>query len=188
MDSRQRFLETTAKLVRERGFAATSVGDIVAESGAPKGSLYFHFPKGKDQLVAEALRYAGTTTCTLMQAALQSAKGPQSGLETIMTLLAADLEGSGFSAGCPIGNVAAEAPDAEQVRECVGEVFATWEDVVKASLERAGVKRKRAGELATFVLSVVEGALVLAKAKRSLLPLENAKRELARVLKAEGAA
>ncbi|HEX7666206.1 MAG TPA: TetR/AcrR family transcriptional regulator [Polyangiaceae bacterium] len=179
-------METTAKLVRTRGFAATSMGDIVTESGAPKGSLYFHFPEGKDQLVAEALQHAGTATCSLMQAALANTKGPRHGLETIMTLLAADLEGSEFTAGCPIGNVAAEAPDAEKTRAVVGDVFVAWEDVVKASLEKAGLKRKRAGELATFVLAVVEGALVLAKAKRSLLPLENAKRELAKVLASEG--
>lgn len=186
MDSRERFLEATAKLVRARGFAATSMGDIVQESGAPKGSLYFHFPEGKDQLVAQALERAGVHTCEIMKAAL-AAKGSRSGLDAVMELLGADLERSGFTAGCPIGNVAAEAPDAEQTRAVVGAVFGTWEEVVRSALENAGIKKKRAGELATFVLSVVEGALVLAKAKKSLAPLENAKRELARILKAEGA-
>jgi TetR/AcrR family transcriptional repressor of lmrAB and yxaGH operons len=183
-DSRRRFLETTARLLRERGYSATSMGDVVAESGAPKGSLYFHFPNGKDQLVAEAMGNAGAETCALMKMALAS--GPaRVGLDAIFTFLGDELEGSDFRVGCPIGTVAAEAPDAPRVREKVREVFETWESVIAARLVQSGVKKKRAADLSTFILSIVEGALVLAKAKKSVVPLETAKREIARILRAE---
>lgn len=182
--SRARFVETTARLLRERGYSATSMGDVVAESGAPKGSLYFHFPGGKDELVAEAMGSAGADTCALMKMALSAGPARQ-GLDAIFSFLGGELEGSDFRVGCPIGTVAAEAPDAPRVREKVGEVFETWESVIEARLIQAGVKKKRAAELAIFILSVVEGALVLAKAKKSTLPLETARREIARILRAE---
>ncbi len=160
------------------------MGDVVAESGAPKGSLYFHFPDGKDQLVAEAMGNAGAETCALMKMALAS--GPaRAGLDAIFSFLGSDLEGSDFRVGCPIGTVAAEAPDAPRVRDKVGEVFDAWESVIAARLVQSGVKRKRAAELSTFILSVVEGALVLAKAKKNTAPLETAKREIARILRVE---
>ncbi|WP_394850455.1 TetR/AcrR family transcriptional regulator [Pendulispora brunnea] len=185
-DSRRRFLETTARLLRERGFAATGMADVVAESGAPKGSLYFHFPGGKEELFAAAIAHSGEQTCAGMKAALEGNKTTQRGLEAIMAYLAASLEGSDFRAGCPVGTVAAEAPDAPQVREGVARVFTNWHDIVKARLVEAGLKPRRAGELAEFILAVIEGAIVLAKARKSTEPVETAKRELARILRNEG--
>ncbi len=91
--SRARFVETTARLLRERGYSATSMGDVVAESGAPKGSLYFHFPGGKDELVAEAMGSAGADTCALMKMALSAGPARQ-GLDAIFSFLGGELEGS----------------------------------------------------------------------------------------------
>jgi len=185
-DSRRRFLETTARLLRERGFAATGMADVVAESGAPKGSLYFHFPGGKEELFAAAIAHAGGETCDGMKAVLDANENAQRGLDAIWGFLASELESSDFRAGCPIGTVAAEAPDAPQVRDGVARVFSDWHAVIKARLVRAGLRPRRASELAEFFLAVVEGAIVLAKARKSTAPLENAKREIARVLRHEG--
>jgi TetR/AcrR family transcriptional repressor of lmrAB and yxaGH operons len=184
-DSRQRFIETTARLLRERGFAATGMADIVAESGAPKGSLYFHFPGGKEELVAAAIAHAGGTMCDAMSAALASAKTAREGLEMVVGFLSMELAASDFRAGCPVGNIAAEAPDAPVVRDRIADAFAGWHAVVKARLERAGARARRADELASFFLVIVEGAILMAKAQRSLAPLENATREIARVLRNE---
>src|ERR1700690_3670040 len=87
VDSRTRFLETTARLLRERGYSATSMGDVVAASGAPKGSLYFHFPGGKDELVAEAIGASGAETCEAMRLALAGG-GTRQGLDAIFSFLA----------------------------------------------------------------------------------------------------
>jgi TetR/AcrR family transcriptional repressor of lmrAB and yxaGH operons len=184
--SRQRFIETTARLVRERGFAATGMADVVTESGAPKGSLYFHFPDGKDELVAAALAHSGGELCEAMKLALDTAKTVPQGLDAVVGFLASELSRSGYRAGCPVGTVAAEAPDAPRVRVEVDRVFGNWQEVIKTRLVEAGAKPRRARELADFVLSVIEGAIVLVKARRTLEPLENAKRELTRMLRNEG--
>ncbi len=185
-DSKDRFLDATARLLRERGFAATGISDVVAASGAPKGSLYFLFPGGKEQLVAEALERAGRETCELMKLALASNKRTRAGLHAILDFLAAELEASDYRVGCPLGTVAAEAPEAPQVMDQIGRGISQWHDVVKSHLSKAGAKSRRADELAELFLAIVEGALLLAKARKSTRSLEIAKAEIARILDAEG--
>src|SRR5258708_1534703 len=102
-DSKDRFLDATARLLRERGFAATGISDVVAASGAPKGSLYFLFPGGKEQLVAEALERASHDTCELMKLALASNKRTRAGLHAVLDFLAQELESSDYRVGCPLG-------------------------------------------------------------------------------------
>src|SRR3989440_11061505 len=69
-DSRQRMIETAALVMRERGVEATSFSEVLARSGAPRGSIYHHFPGGKAQLIEEATRYAGEFTATGLATAL----------------------------------------------------------------------------------------------------------------------
>ncbi|CAN5401356.1 TetR/AcrR family transcriptional regulator [soil metagenome] len=185
-DSKDRFLDATARLLRERGFAATGIADVVAASGAPKGSLYFLFPGGKEQLVAEALARSGAQTCMLMKAALDGEKSARAGLDVIVEFLGAELESSGFRVGCPVGTVAAEAPEAPMVRDQVEHAIVLWHDAVKERLVAAGAKPRRADDLAELFLAIVEGAIVLAKARRTLRPLEVARKEIARLLQTEG--
>lgn len=184
--TREKFLRTTAQLLRERGVASTGMLDVVAASGAPKGSLYFHFPGGKEQLVSEALQQTGAETCELMKMALDASKSAKTGLENIFQFLSAELVGSGFVVGCPMGTVAAEAPNLPQVRDRLGEIVVAWHAVIKARLVKAGAKPARADDLAELFLSIVEGAIVVAKARRSTRSLEVARKEIARLLKNEG--
>jgi TetR/AcrR family transcriptional repressor of lmrAB and yxaGH operons len=185
-DSKDRFLDATARLVRERGYAATGIADVVTASGAPKGSLYFLFPGGKEQLVAESLARAGALTCELMRAALTNSKTAHAGLELIFGALTSELESSDFRVGCPVATVAAEAPDAPLVREEVSRAMTSWHAVIRERLVTAGARPKRADDLAELLLSIVEGALLLAKARKSTRPLEVARREMVKILKTEG--
>ncbi|MGH7284427.1 MAG: TetR/AcrR family transcriptional regulator [Polyangiaceae bacterium] len=185
-DTRERFLRATARLVRERGVASTGMLDVVAASGAPKGSLYFHFPGGKEQLIAEALQQTGNETCTLMKMALDSSKTAKVGLENIFAFLGSELESSNFTVGCPMGTVAAEAPALPRVRDELRAIVSGWHAVIKSRLIAAGAKPARADDLAELFLSIVEGAIVVAKARRSKRSLEVARKEIARLLKTEG--
>ena len=75
-DTRTRMLETTARLLQHRGYFGTALSDILAASGAPRGSLYFHFPGGKDQLVIEATRLAVEETSAFLRETLGAARTP----------------------------------------------------------------------------------------------------------------
>ena len=185
-DSRQRFVEATAELLREKGFSATGLSDVISKSGAPKGSLYFHFPGGKDELFEAAIEESSSRTCEAMRAALGAAPTIQAGVELVIEFLSSELERSDFRSGCPLATVAAEAPaDAPRVQSSVKSGFESYHAALAERLARGGVRKQRAGQLSDFVLASIEGAILLAKGRRSLQPLVHCRRELSLLLSRE---
>src|SRR6266545_1604570 len=105
-DTRQRVLHTAVELFRTQGYHGTGLNQVLAEGGAPKGSLYFHFPGGKEQLAVEAVALGGTELCAMIAATLAAARNPVAGLDAIVDAIATDLAESDFRRGCPIATVA----------------------------------------------------------------------------------
>ena len=184
-NSRERFIRSTAQLLHERGYSATSLGDIVAASGSPKGSLYFHFPGGKEELAALALSHSGNEVCEAIKRAFSSSKTIEQALKEVFALFIAGLEQSGFRAGCPVGTVAAEAPDSERVAEAVAATFQQWHVILRDRLIQADLRARRADELAEFILACFEGGVLLAKATKATKPLQTALKEIIHVLRLE---
>ena len=89
--SRDAFLRATARLLRRQGYGATAVSEIVARSGAPKGSLYFHFPDGKEQLAVEAMTRAGEQLRAAIAAIVSSGDGLGESVGRLVDALAAGL-------------------------------------------------------------------------------------------------
>lgn len=172
-------ITSTVRLLAERGLTGTSVRDVVADSGAPRGSVYHHFPGGKPQLVGEAVESAGGFIGESIRQATVEA-GPLAALDAFVAGWRQSLERSEFRAGCPIVAVAveAEADDDGAPVEAAGRAFAQWSGLFAASLRRAGVPRDRAARLGTLVVSAIEGAIVLARAQRDTAPLDDVGREL----------
>src|SRR5277367_4918468 len=103
--SRQAFLDATGTLLRRQGYASTGLSEIVARSGAPKGSLYFHFPGGKEQLALAAMQRASEQLRDAIAAILASSDDLGEALARLLDALAAGLERSGYRDGCPIATV-----------------------------------------------------------------------------------
>ncbi|ONI78668.1 TetR family transcriptional regulator [Actinosynnema sp. ALI-1.44] len=161
-DTRERVLRTAATLFRAQGYHATGLNQVLAEGGAPKGSLYFHFPGGKEQLAVESLQLSGGELCEQLKLAAS--------LDDVIDLLATRLEESDFRDGCPITTVALDAAgDSEQIREACDTAYLSWESVIADYLERQGVPSPAA--LATTVLAAIEGALILARTRKDVTPL-----------------
>jgi TetR/AcrR family transcriptional regulator, lmrAB and yxaGH operons repressor len=177
--SRDAFLKSTAELLRRRGYAATGLNEIVARSGAPKGSLYFHFPGGKEQLAAAAMTRSGELLGGAMAAVLASHDDVGAALASLVDALAAGLEASGYCDGCPIATVALETAGDSQELTAVAELaFDSWLEVLRARLEASGLSSAAAERRALLVLSAIEGALLLARVRRNLSPLLAVREEL----------
>jgi TetR/AcrR family transcriptional repressor of lmrAB and yxaGH operons len=176
-DARERMINSTAALMRERGVEATALSDVLEHSGAPRGSIYHHFPGGKAQLVGEATRAAGAAFADGMVAALER-DDPLVALRAFADLWLATLCESDFGAGCPIVAVAVEGDRMPAARAAAGAAFADWQRALAGALERHGVARERAASLATLAVAAIEGAVVLARAQRSAEPLERVREEL----------
>lgn len=185
-DSRTRFIATAARLFQEQGYGATGLTQIITESGAPKGSFYFHFPGGKEQLAAEAITMSGE----LGRAWLRSAAGgcggdPAAFVRASAAGRARMLEASGFRRGCPVATITLEmAAESEQIREASERALASWAAVAAELLAAAGHEPGRARVLAGHIVSALEGALLLARAQRSAAPLLAAGEMLAELVKA----
>ena len=169
--TRKKLVDTTAALLRRQGYHATGLSDIVAESGAPRGSLYFYFPGGKDELARAALAASGAEWRARIEAAIAQAADLDGAIASIIDLLADDLEASGWDNGCPVAAVALEAIS-EPVRGAVVAHYAGWLDAIAARLRDFGVPAGPARQLATVSLAAIEGALLLARVQRSREPLE----------------
>ncbi|HEX4467554.1 MAG TPA: helix-turn-helix domain-containing protein [Solirubrobacteraceae bacterium] len=177
--SRERFLSTTARLMRRRGYAATGLNEIVSRSGAPKGSLYFHFPGGKEQLAAEAMEQAGAGLAVAISAVLDGTPEFGTAVGVLIDAMAAGLEQSSFRDGCPIATVALDAAaESEPVRSAVAAAFESWLGPIAARLEREGFAPAAARRRALLILCSLEGALILARAARDLAPLQAVREEL----------
>jgi TetR/AcrR family transcriptional repressor of lmrAB and yxaGH operons len=189
IDSRARFVETTAALLQRQGYHATGLAQIIEESGAPKGSLYFHFPGGKETLAQAALEHSGQQMQAKLGALVAGAAGPAEAIRAVTTHLADELEASRFQDGCPVATVALEAAaQLPALRAVCSASYARWQALLEAYLVHAGVDRERAGSLANLVLAAVEGALLLSRAHADTTPLRAVGEQLALLLAARGRA
>lgn len=171
--TRERIVEAGAELFRRQGYSGTGVKAIVAAARAPFGSLYHHFPGGKEQLGAEAVRWSGALYAQLGPAILGPAPDPVTGVRTFFRQAGEDLRDSGWEDACPIATVALEtASTSEPMREACAEVFESWIAGLSAYFAAAGIAQARARELATAMIAALEGAFVLARAMRSTEPLD----------------
>src|SRR4051812_20903833 len=105
--SRERMIVSTAVLMRERGARATSIDAVLEHSGAPRGSVYHHFPGGREQLLREATDYAGEYIAQRLERT--SADDPLAALDNLLEEYRATLLATDFRAGCPVVAVAVES-------------------------------------------------------------------------------
>jgi AcrR family transcriptional regulator len=175
---------STALLVRERGARATSLDAVLAHSGAPRGSVYHHFPGGREQLLREAIHYAGGYVARRLEG--HDGGEPLAAVDALFDEYRANLLASDFRAGCPVVAVAIESPaEGPDLRECAQAAFERWRVALARTLAASGLKPADADELAISVIVTLEGALILSRVYRDLGPLEQARRELCRRIDAE---
>jgi AcrR family transcriptional regulator len=176
--TRQRMVRGAAQLLRQRGYTGTGFREVIELTGAPRGSIYHHFPGGKAQLAGEAVDYVGGLARESIAGPLADGD-PIRALRGFVGLWRADFERSGGRAGCPIAAVAVENHDeAPELLESAARAFEQWRSAFAECLGRAGVPRARADRLAALVVSAVEGAIVLSRAERDPAPLLDVAREL----------
>jgi TetR/AcrR family transcriptional regulator, lmrAB and yxaGH operons repressor len=163
-------IQTAASLFRAQGYHATGLNQVLAEGGLPKGSLYFHFPGGKEQLAVESVQRAGDELRAGIADALATTPEPAAALERILALLGEHLVATDFREGCPVATVALDAAaQSEPIRAACADVYDSWRDIVAQHLRAAGVPD--AEGLATVLVAAVEGALLLARTSRDVTPL-----------------
>lgn len=163
--------ESAHRLFTRQGYHATGVNQILTEATAPKGSLYFHFPGGKQQLGVEAVQLGAAEIGALLDEVLLQAPDPARAVRMMAELLAARLADSGFTEGCPVATVALEAGEVDPLRAACADGYDGWLTTITRTLTDAGLAAHRAERLAVLILSALEGALILARVRRDQAPV-----------------
>jgi AcrR family transcriptional regulator len=183
-DSRVSMVRSAASLIRSRGVNATSFSDVLADSGAPRGSIYHHFPEGKRQLAEDAIDWTSERVLAHMRAA--TPLSPPAVLERFIDMWRKVVVTSGGTAGCVVAGVAIDTLTEEA--ELMGRVRATfrsWAALLAEQLEATGVPPQRAKPIAIATLAGMEGALILCRAEGNVKPLDAVAEELMRLLPPE---
>jgi AcrR family transcriptional regulator len=194
-DTKAKMVAGAADLMSRRGVNATSVREVVRHTSTPRGSISHHFPRGKQQLVEDAIVFAGAQVSGPLQH-LTHERGAIAGLRSFIALWRQTLEKTKFEAGCPVLAVAVEqyvsdamdkdgAPNEavqQRLLELANGVFVTWQQILSAALKREGIASARARRLGTLIVASVEGTVAMCRAARSSQPLEDVRLELEALL------
>ena len=176
---------SAAQLVRAQGVTATGVRDVVEHSGAPRGSFQHYFPGGKDQLVGEAVSWAGDFAARQVASYARTMGNPSpAGLFAHMVQQwKAEFAKRGYERGCPVMATAADLAGSDSpVNEQLRAALEQWERAVTDELVRMDVPRRRARRLATLMISALEGAIMWARVRRDVGPLNTVVTELSPLL------
>ncbi|BBI32807.1 TetR/AcrR family transcriptional regulator [Cohnella abietis] len=164
LKSRELMIEGAVKLLGQRGVHAASFTEIMKATGAPRGSIYHHFPEGKDQLVKEAVELAGKRAISF----LNTLEGQPAEIvaEKFISLWRMLLSHSNFEMGCSVLAVTVES-DSSDLLEQAAAVFQQWSDHLTALLNAGGLDLAKAKGLANVIIASCEGAVAISRAQKS---------------------
>jgi len=178
-ETRARMLDAAADLFGRRGYHATGLNQILEESGAPKGSLYHYFPKGKEELAAAALSAAGEEIIATIDTVFGRGESLAAALEALTRAFGDRMRDSGYQLGCPVATTALEeAATNDRLQAVSQDLYHAWSARFTRALVAAGWPAERATSLGVLVLACAQGALLLSRVERDLGPMETVAREL----------
>jgi TetR/AcrR family transcriptional repressor of lmrAB and yxaGH operons len=173
--SRAALIDAAATLFRRQGFAATGVNQILETAEVKAGSLYHHFPDGKQELAAAVVATVGGDIEALLRQFLASGRPVTEIVDGWIDLLAAGLAGDQRD-GCPIEPIATESVNASPlVRTACARVFDGWTAAIAERLSTDGWSAETANRTAQAVIALIEGALILARISGRPTALDAAK-------------
>ena len=173
--SREQMIEGALSLLAKQGLQATSFSEVLKLTGAPRGSIYHHFPGGKDQLVAEALKLSEKRTAASIKT-LDSSK-PEKIVEGFLGLWRYLLLTYDFSVGCSALAVTV-ATNSPELLERSESIFETWQKVLTDKFLKAGLSHKQATDFTTTLIAASEGAVVMARSAKNIQPFERVASQL----------
>jgi AcrR family transcriptional regulator len=173
LTTKERILEVSSELFRRQGLHGTGIKQILTAANAPFGSLYHHFPGGKDQLAAATIARAGAFYAALVFEHLTSEPDPVESIRAAFLAAGETLRTTDYADACPIETIALEvASTNETLRIATAEVFESWVQGMAMWLEAGGVEPGASRPLAFAILSALEGAFVFCRASRTTEALE----------------
>ncbi len=178
-NAREQILQTTCALLEKQGYHGTGLNEIIKESGSPKGSLYYYFPEGKEQIAAEAVLQSGSQTAARIRLGLNESSNAAKAVSDFILNIADHVERSGFGAGSPLTAVAMETATAStRINAACHEAYQMLKSAFYDKLIECGFSKTKADELATFIVSAIEGGIILSRTSHTSDPLRLVAKQL----------
>lgn len=172
-------IEAATTLFRRRGYEGVGVAELLSFSGAPRGSLYFHFPGGKEQIAIEAVTRAGLAVRDGIRARGAITNSIEDYVETAFAGWSDNLQATDYENGCIIALVGLEAASASPaLKKAADDAFVSWEVELTDMAMSKGLDRERAQTFATSFICSVEGSIMMARTRNSVVPLTMAKESM----------
>lgn len=176
---RDEIIAATCRLMEMQGYHATGLNQILEESGAPKGSLYYYFPDGKEALAIEAVEHTSQLIAANLRAGMAAHDDPAAAIVAFLQVLSHHVQTSGFQAGGPITAIALEAASTnERLNAACRDAYLSWQAIIEEKLATGVYSALRAKRLASLVIAVIEGAIILSRSQRNVAPLLDAATEI----------
>jgi TetR/AcrR family transcriptional regulator, lmrAB and yxaGH operons repressor len=166
---RVRMVEGAAALLAKNGLQGTSFSDVLEKTGAPRGSIYHHFPDGKDQLVSSAIDLAGDRAIALLDS--RAGASAEEITRFFLHIWHEVLIRTNFQSGCAVLAVTV-ATDSPELLQKASAIFRSWRGRLADLLEQGGMAQEDATRFAATLVASSEGAVVMARAEKSLEPFD----------------
>lgn len=182
--TRDQIIQTTCDLLENQGYHATGLNEIVRQSGAPKGSIYYHFPDGKEGITVETVKHAGQRVEERIHLHLSEVAHPAEAVQTFVETIAFYVEQSGFKSGGPLTIVSSEtATTCEKINRACQDAYGLVRGAFQRKLTEGGFSAEQAEHLAWVIVSAIEGGVILSRTYHTGDPLRRVARELAGLIR-----
>ena len=183
LSSRERIIHAASDLFEDRGYHGTGLDEIARRGKAPKGSIYYHFPGGKEQIAAEAILLAGRTLAERIRVELVKKRNTAEAIRTFVDTLSFFVEISGFRSGGPLTIMASEtATTNKKLNQSCREAYNLVQEAFKEKLSVLGVRAAQAAALSVGITATIEGGIILSRTYHSRKPLRTVAKLLGEML------
>ncbi|PRR81517.1 TetR/AcrR family transcriptional regulator [Clostridium vincentii] len=168
LNTKEKFIETASRLFEIKGYNATGLNEILEKSGAPKGSLYYHFPKGKEQLALESIHLAGEKIKKNISESLNSIENPVEAIIFNIENIATIIDNEQKTGDISISLIALETYITnELLREACEKIFTSIEDIYAGKLIESGINKDKAYDLGSSIAAMIEGGITISLTKKN---------------------
>ena len=185
LSSRERIIRAASDLLVDNGYYGMGLNEIVRRGKAPKGSIYYHFPGGKEQIAEEAILLAGRTLAERIRVSLVKKSNAAEAVRTFVDRMSFFVMASGFRSGGALTVIASEtATTSKKLNACCREAYALIADAFKDKLREYGFSELPAAALSVAITAAVEGGIILSRTYHSRKPLRTIAKLLGEMVKA----
>lgn len=172
----QSIVDTASRLFFSQGYHATGLSQIIKESGTPKGSLYYYFPNGKEELAHACIKKTNDEILQKFEQVFAAHGNTGDAIVQFMLDMSEDMTAAKFKGFLPFSFWAAVETSciSQDLRRACQGVFANWQQAISQNLVRDGISESKARDLALLMISLMEGALIISLTNQDVQPMVTA--------------